>query len=66
MSHFSTLRTKITDAEILKVSCATSGLPAKRKPMSGATTDSVFALTWLQYWKVSMIWLLATAMVLLT
>jgi len=46
MSHFSTLRTKITDAEILKVSLRDLGLQQKQKPMSGATTVSVFGLTW--------------------
>jgi len=46
MSHFSTLR-KITDAEILKVSHR-PGITAKQKPMSGATTVSVFGLTWSQ------------------
>jgi len=64
MSHFSTLRTKITDAEILKVSLRDLSY-RKNGSRCRATTDSVFALTWLQYWKVSMIWAgLATAMVL--
>jgi len=64
MSHFSTLRTKITDAEILKVSLRDLGITAKQKPMSGATTVSVFGLT-VAVLKVSMISAgLGTAMVL--
>jgi len=41
MSHFSTLRTKITDAEILKVSLRDLGITAKQS-RCGATTVSVF------------------------
>jgi hypothetical protein len=45
MSHFSTLRTKITDAEILKASLRDLGIPLSRKPMFVATMVSVFEPT---------------------